>query len=100
MARTGRKHQNRRASIFGKINIRRFLFLFYYFFVVQLTLNTNFLQSNTVVMETQPPEIHLPFQYSNVAIAAFTTAAGRVKLLRELDCKQQDPQMCYFSFIW
>jgi hypothetical protein len=46
-------------------------------------------------METQPPEIHLPFQYSNVAIAAFTTAAGRVKLLRELDfLKKYDYQMC------
>jgi hypothetical protein len=37
-----------------------------------------------MLLEISAPEQHLPYQYSNVAIAAWTTALGRVKLLREL----------------
>jgi hypothetical protein len=35
-------------------------------------------------MELAPPRLCLPYEHSNLIMACFTTAAGRVKLLREL----------------
>jgi hypothetical protein len=36
-----------------------------------------------MLLETAPPTLALPQAYSNLVLASFCTAAGRVKLLKE-----------------